>query len=473
MSEDKAQSPIETPKSLNAYSLASSLTDETEVRKLVSSLTPTQLETLLHSWSFRAREEQRPPDTLPGSNEPWQFWLYLAGRGAGKTRSGAEWVREKVKSGAKFGGLIAPTAADIRKVMVEGSSGVLSCAWEKDEDIYGQHMGIPTYEPSKSHRLTWANGAVAHCYSAEEPDRLRGPQHEYLWADELAAWKYLQEAWDMAMFGLRIGVNPQAMISTTPRPLPQIRELVRSPYTVITRSTTMANKANLAKTFINIIISKYQGTRLGRQELGGEILEEVEGALWTRAIIEACTLVDRKPPDLKRVVVAVDPATTANATSNLTGIIGAGLGVDDRGYVLADRSDRYSPDGWARQAIDLYDLLKADRIVAEGNQGGDMVRHTLQTVRPNIPVTIVHASRGKQARAEPVAALYEQNRVSHVGPFPELEDQLCTWEPLSGDDSPDRLDAMVWAFTDLMLGVPTAPVVIPILFGVPRTIPGQ
>lgn len=417
--------------------------------------------------------DQKPPEHLPNSNQPWQFWLFLAGRGAGKTRSGAEWVREQIKIGRKFGGLIAPTAADIRKVMVEGSSGLLSVSWEKDEDIFGNPMGIPDYEPSKSHRLTWKNGATCHCYSAEEPDRLRGPQHEFLWADELAAWKYAQEAWDMAMFGLRLGENPQCMVSTTPRPIPIIRELMRSPYSVMTRSSTYANRVNLAASFMNIIISKYEGTRLGRQELMAELLEEVEGALWTREIIEHCLVKERKPPDLKRIVVSIDPAITENPTSNLTGIIGAGLGVDDHGYVLADRSGRYSPAGWAKAALALFDELNADMIVAEGNQGGDMVRHTIQTERKNAPVTIVHASRSKQARAEPVAALYEQKRVHHVNPFPELEDQMCTWEPLSGDPSPDRLDAMVWAFTNLMLGHIIIPFVSPIAMGTPRAIPGQ
>lgn len=454
---------------LSLHSIISSLRDKAEVDRLLSLLTPSQFESLSRSWSFLARPEQRPPST----DKPWQFWLYLAGRGAGKTRSGAEWIREQVKHGARHIGFIAPTAADVRDVMIEGSSGLLSVCWEKDIDVNGNVIGRPEYEPSKRHRLTWANGAVAHGYSAEEPDRLRGPQHDRLWCDELAAWQYAQETWDMAMFGLRLGSNPQAMISTTPRPIPVIRELIKSPNTVVTRSTTYANRANLAASFISTIISKYEGTRLGRQELMGEILEEVEGALWTRATIETALLKDHRAPDFKRIVVAIDPAITENPTSNLTGIVAAGLGSDDHGYVLKDASGRYSPDAWARVAIDIYDDLKADRIVAEGNQGGDMVRHTLQTVRPNIPITIVHASRSKQARAEPVAALYEQNRVHHVEPFPEMEDQMCTWEPLSGDPSPDRLDALVWAMTNLMLGAQVIPFVSPIVMGTPRQIPGQ
>lgn len=468
-------------KHLNVHSLASLLKDATpsEIKKLISSLStsPKLLETTFHNWSFHARQEQKPPEHLPNSNEPWQFWLYLAGRGAGKTRSGAEWVREKVKSGAKYGGLIAPTAADIRKVMVEGSSGILSCAWKDDVDNMGRPMGIPDYEPSKSHRLTWANGCVCHCYSAEEPDRLRGPQHEFLWADELAAWKYMQDAWDMAMFGLRLGVNPQAMISTTPRPLPLIRELIRSPNSVVTRSSTYANRANLAKTFMGIIIAKYEGTRIGRQELMGEILEEVEGALWTRDQIEKAYLGERHEPDYLRTVVSVDPAITDKATSNLTGIVGASLGVDYHGYIREDASGRYTPGEWAKVAVKMYDDLQADCIVAEGNQGGEMVRHTIETERKNVPIQIVHASRSKQARAEPVSALYAQEsratKIHHTKPFPEMEDQMCTWEPLSGDPSPDRLDAVVWAITNLMLGIPLTPIVIPVLFGTPRAVPGQ
>lgn len=407
----------------------------------------------------------------------------MAGRGAGKTRSGAEWIRDKVKEGSRHLGLIAPTAADIRKVMVEGESGVLACAWDKDEDNFGHYMGRPEYEPSKSHRLTWANGAVAHCFSAEEPDRLRGPQHDTIWADELAAWKDMKNidvvnAWDMALFGLRLGDNPQAMVTTTPRPIPIIRELLRSPFCVVTHSTTYANRANLAKAFLNVIISKYKGTRLGQQELEALILDELEGALWTRQMMDDALLRDRNPPDMLRVVVSVDPATTDKASSNLTGLIGAGLGVDRHGYVLDDRSGRYSPDKWGRLAIEMYDTLQADCIVAEGNQGGDMVRHTIQTAATAmehgpVPIHIVHASRSKQARAEPVSALYEQKRVHHVKPFPELEDQCCTWEPLSGDPSPDRLDGLVWAMTDLILGSSIVPFIVPIVTGQTRVIPGQ
>jgi phage terminase large subunit-like protein len=325
-------------------------------------------------------------------------------------------------------------------------------SWQQDEDRFGKLVGLPSYEPSKR-RLTWGNGAMATLFSAEEPERLRGPQHDAIWADELAAWKNAQDAWDMAMFGLRLGTNPQVMVSTTPKPIPLLRALLRDPTTEVTRATTHSNKANLADAFLAQIVKKYEGTRLGRQELAGELLEEAEGALWNRNMIERARVTNALPA-MKRIVVAVDPAVTAKAESNLTGIVAAGLGVDGRGYILADSSDRYSPDAWARKAVAQFDSLKADRIVAEGNQGGDLVRHTIQSVRPNAPVTIVHASRGKQARAEPIAALYEQGRIGHAGTFTELEDQMCTWEPLGDQPSPDRIDAMVWAFTELMIGAP-------------------
>jgi phage terminase large subunit-like protein len=432
--------------------------------KILPLLTPQQAESLLYDWEFCARPDQLAP------LGDWQSWLFLAGRGAGKTRAGAEWVRGKVKTGCRRIGLIAPTQADIRDVMIEGTSGVLAVSWEHDRDQRGTPMGVPTYEPSKRHRLTWGNGAIALGYSAEEPDRLRGPQHDALWADEVAAWQDPNGAWDMAMFGLRIGSNPQAMVSTTPRPIPIIRELLRSPTCVATRATTWANRGNLAATFISKIVSKYEGTRLGRQELLGELIEEAEGAYWTRAMIDAALIA--KAPDLLRVVVALDPAVTANEMSSLTGIVVAGLGADGRGYVLKDLSGRYSPDAWARTAVDAFDDQRADRIIAEGNQGGDLVRHTITTVRPNLPIRIVHASRSKQARAEPVAALYEQKKVSHVGAFPELEDQLCTWEPLSGMPSPDRLDALVWALTALMLEQQSPPIVMPFSSSQARNIPG-
>lgn len=419
------------------------------VRAALAQLSDDECEALIHDWRFIGRDEQIAPDG------DWLTWLILAGRGFGKTRTGAEWAREQIKAGVMRLHLIAPTASDARDVMVEGESGLLSVCWAGDKTDAGEPLGRPAYEPSKR-RLTWANGAIATLFSAEEPERLRGPQCEAMWADELAAWKYLRETWDMAMFGLRLGTRPRTCITTTPKPLKLLREIMADKRTVVTRGSTFANAANLAPTFLQAIKDKYEGTRLGRQELEAELLEEAEGALWSRSQVEACR--HKGPlPEMLRTVIAVDPATTATEESDETGIVAVGLGVDKRGYVLEDASGRYAPDKWAKKALELYDRHKADRIVAEGNQGGDMVTHTIHTERKNAPVTRVHAKVGKRARAEPVAALYEQGKVSHAAPLPDLEDQMVNWEPLSGMPSPDRLDALVWALTELMVKSP-APV---------------
>jgi phage terminase large subunit-like protein len=407
-------------------------------------LTDEEIEQLLHDWHFFARTEQLPPAG------DWQFWVFLAGRGAGKTKAGSEWTRGKIKNGFGRLHLIAPTTRDARDVMIEGDSGILNSSWASDRDRFGNMIGRPVYEPSKR-KLTWENGAIATAFSAEEPDRLRGPQCDSMWCDEVAAWNNgdPDEAWDMALFGLRLGENPQGLVTTTPRPIPLLRELLRNKNTVKTHSHTEANRANLAPTFLANIVDKYEGTRLGRQELAGELIEEAEGALWTRNLIEKCRT--DVTPDLPRIVVSIDPPASHSATSALCGIICAGRGTDQRGYVLGDYSGRMSPNEWGTMAVNVFDAWKADAIVIETNQGGDMAEHVIRTVRHNAPVIRVHASKGKQARAEPVASLYERGKISHVGPYPELEDQMCTWEPLSGLPSPDRLDALVWAFDSLMI----------------------
>ncbi len=383
-------------------------------------------------WERIARPNQLPP---PGD---WRTWLVLAGRGWGKTRTGAEWVRAQVEQGtARRVALVGPTAADVRDVMVEGTSGILSIS---------PNHARPIYEPSKR-RLTWPNGAIATTFSADEPDRLRGPQHDCAWADELAAWRF-PDAWDQLQLGLRLGADPRQIVTTTPRPVRLVRDLLNAPTTAVTRGSTGENAANLAPAFLDQIVKRYQGTRLGRQELDGELLEDVPGALWQRAMFDQ----RRSPPGLVRVVVGVDPAVSSGEESDETGIVVVGLGVDGAVYVLDDRSGRYTPDGWARQAIAALAAHGGDRIVAEANQGGAMVAAVLQTVNPYVPVTLVHASRGKLTRAEPVASLYEQRRAWHVRPLLELEDQLTTWTPASGS-SPDRLDALVWAVTNILEGV--------------------
>jgi phage terminase large subunit-like protein len=398
---------------------------------ILKTLPREQLEQIQFQWKFWARPNQLEP---PGD---WQYWLVRAGRGWGKTRVGSEFIRAQVeRSLASRVAIVGATSADVRDVQVEGPSGLLAISppWNR-----------PVYEPSKR-RLTWPNGAVATCYSADEPDRLRGPQHDCAWADELAAWRF-PEAWSMLLLGLRIG-QARCVITTTPRPSTLIHSIRKNPATIETVGTSYQNRSNLAPEFYSTIISQYEGTRLGRQELNAELLEDIEGALWKLADIDKSRVKD--PPRLTRIVVAIDPATTSKARSDQTGIVVAGVSVERHGYVLADLSGRYTPDAWARRAIAAFDEHGADRIVAEVNNGGELVEHTLRTVRPNIPYKAVHASRGKQVRAEPIAALYEQQKIHHCGCFAALEDQLTNYVPGVTQGSPDRLDALVWALSELL-----------------------
>jgi phage terminase large subunit-like protein len=399
-------------------------------------------------WDFWARPNQLPPAG------DWVTWLLQAGRGFGKTRVGSEWVRGEVEAGRRGRlALVARTAADARDVMVEGESGILAISppWNR-----------PKYEPSKR-RLTWPNGALATLYSADEPDLLRGPQHDGAWVDELAAWRF-PDAWDQLMFGLRLGDDPRVVVTTTPRPTRLIRELAKSPTTRVTRGRSSDNRANLPAVFFDKIIEKYQGTRLGRQELDGEILEDNPGALWQRKNIDDNRIT--KLPDIRRIVVAADPAVTSNADSDETGIIVAGMDGQSPAhfYILDDLSLSASPDSWARVLVLAYLRQKADRIIGEVNNGGDLIETIIRHVEiEGKPVGLsasyksVHATRGKAIRAEPISALYEQNRVHHVGAFPQLEDQLCDWDPSTSMDSPDRLDALVWALTELS-GDPAGPI---------------
>lgn len=362
------------------------------------------------------------------------------------TRTGGQSVLEVVNAGlAGRIALVAPTAADCRDVIVEGESGILANA---------SPLNKPNYEPSKR-RITWANGAIATTYSAEEPEALRGPQHDFAWCDELCRWKYPQDTWDMLQFGLRLGTHPRQVITTTPKPIKTLKDIMADPMTITTRGNTLDNRDNLARSFMASIVKKYEGTRLGRQELAAEILDDVPGALWSREMMDNA-FYKGAVPELVRVVVAIDPSGSSgdDDKADEIGIVVAGKGVDGRAYVLEDGSCSLSPAGWGKKAVGLFHKHKADHIVAEINYGGAMVEHVLRSIDQTIPFKKVTASRGKVLRAEPVAALYEQNRVSHVGHFAELEEQMCllAQDGYLGVGSPDRLDALVWAISDLALG---------------------
>lgn len=409
---------------------------ESERAAFVTSLSDQEAKALFYDWrGFQARPEQ----IAPGGD--WDIWLALAGRGWGKTRAGAEWVREQVESGARRIALVAETAADARDVMVEGESGLLNIYPPGD---------APLYEPSKR-RVTWANGAVATLFNATEPDQLRGPQFDAAWCDELAKWRYARETWDMLQFGLRLGEHPRVLVTTTPRPIELVKAIVagQEGRVVVSRGKTSDNYRNLAMPFLERIKARYEGTRLGRQELDAEILGDIPGALWSMAVLDTYRV--QTAPEIGRTVVAVDPAVTSGEESDEHGIIVAGIGPDQTGYVLEDASIHGTPSQWARRVVSLVSTYGADGVVIEVNQGGDMVAHTLRTISPNLNVIEVRATRGKHVRAEPIAALYEQGRVRHVGAFADLESQMTqmTADGYQGRGSPDRLDALVWALSDL------------------------
>lgn len=420
-----------------------------DLPSVLSKMDPAKAEELMYTWEFWAR-----PDQLPPTDVDWNTWLLNQGRGAGKTRSGVEWVRGLVKGGYKRIAAIAATNSDIERVMIQGESGFLARCWKGDKDRKGKVIGKPVWSPTKR-LLTWENGAYVQFFSAEEPERLRGPQFEAAWCDELAAWNRDRDTWDMLQFCLRLGKHPQVCVTTTPKPTKLLRDIIKNPKTVVVSGSTFANAANLAPTYLEAVKAQYEGTRLGRQELYAEILDEASGALWNRTMLASCEVDIDDPVEfaqsLNRVVVSVDPAVSANAESDMTGVVVAGIDINGVCYVLQDATDRYTPEGWAAKAIELYHTYGADRIVAERNQGGEMVRYTFKSVDETIPIKLVHASRGKFARAEPVSALYERGKVKHAKGLDALEDQMVQWEPLGSIGSPDRLDAMVWAITELAL----------------------
>ena len=426
-----------------------------ERQKRLATLTTIEVAALEWEWAhFWARPEQQLP---PGD---WYVWLILAGRGFGKTRTGAESVRQWVRS-CDMVNLIGATADDVRDIMIEGESGILAICppWER-----------PRYVPSKL-RLEWPNGARSLLFSAEEPERLRGKQHKKIWADEVCSWRY-EEAWDQAMFGLRLGDSPQAIVTTTPKPVRLLKELLEDPGTVVTRGSTYDNRPNLSERFYTKIIRKYEGTRLGRQELNAEVLTDNPRALWNRANIDAYRVASA--PRLNRVVVGVDPnvknrdlAELRKASADMldeAGIVVAGVGAappdwkappgvtvssPEHFYIIDDRSLDAGPSEWGNAAVKAYTDHRADRIIPEVNNGGDMVVMLLQGINENVSVKPVTATRGKAIRAEPISALYEQGRVHHVGSFSALEDEMCDFDPVTTTKSPNRMDALVWALTEL------------------------
>ena len=467
----------------------------------IDGLTEAEALILCHDWPFWARPDQLPPDVLcellataqsatphpaplptgdgtieptghefasplpwgegqgeglistnshPSRLQPWRTWLLLGGRGSGKTRAGAEWVRAQALGIAPLAkaavgriALVGESINDVRAIMVEGVSGLLA--------IHPPHQR-PTFEPSKK-RLRWPNGAIAQLFSAEDPDGLRGPQFGAAWCDELAKWRYAEKTWDMLQFALRLGDNPRQVVTTTPRPIALLKRLLADAATLVSRSRTVDNMRNLSPGFLEDMRNRYGATTLGRQELNGDIIEDRSDALWKHAELEAVRVA--AAPELKRVVIAVDPPVTSGEKADACGIVVAGIDAAGRGYVLADRTLKgHAPTVWARAAVEAFHGFSADRIVAEVNQGGELVEGVIRQIDDTVPVKRVRATRGKWVRAEPVAALYERGLVSHVGSFAALEDQMCDFGPsgLSGGRSPDRVDALVWALTDLMLG---------------------
>ncbi|WP_343080107.1 DNA-packaging protein [Ostreiculturibacter nitratireducens] len=424
-----------------------SATQET-VDEFLGGLSDEALMALPWLFEFWAMPHQLPPDGA------WKTWVIMGGRGAGKTRAGAEWVRAEVEGPtpeapgrSKRVALVGETVDQVRAVMIFGDSGILSCSPPDRR---------PQWEATRR-RLVWPNGAVAQVFSAHEPEALRGPQFDAAWVDELAKWKKAEETWDMLQFALRLGQHPRQVVTTTPRSVGVLKAILRNPSTVVTHAPTEANRAYLAASFLEEVRERYAGTRLGRQELEGLMLEDVEGALWTSAMFEAGRV--EAAPKLDRIVVAVDPAVTGHGSSDECGIVVVGAVTqgppqDWRAYVLEDASvTAASPTEWARAALAAMERHGAERLVAEVNQGGDLVETVIRQVDALVPFRGLRASRGKAARAEPAAALYEQGRVKHMRGLGALEEQMCrmTAQGYEGRGSPDRVDALVWALTELII----------------------
>lgn len=406
---------------------------EKEQRRYLKACSPVKLAVV--RWVLQARPEQLAPTT------DWRVWYIQTGRGWGKNRTASEDLKARVLDNqVGRAALIGATAADARDTVIEGPSGVLNLDWPEGWQ--------PDFQPSRR-RVVWPNGALAFAYSADEPDRLRGPQHDYALCDEAGHWRYGRETWDNLEMGLRVGEHPRAVVTSTPRPVALVRHILSLPDVAVTRGHTLENSANLPQSTLDTLMAQYGDTRLGRQELGGELLEDVPGALWQRGNIEA-NRIPKAPGDMGRVIIGVDPsgASGDDEGHDEIGIVVVGQR-DERFYPLEDASLRASPLEWARRVAELYERYSADRVVAEVNYGGAMVEHTLRSVAPDISYKPVTASRGKRVRAEPVAAKYEQGLVHHVGTMPALEDEMCNWTPES-DESPNRMDALVWAISAMM-----------------------
>ncbi len=425
-----------------------SLSGSSKLLEIIAELPIEDVIRLYGEWQVWSHAHQLPP-ALPGGNA-WRTWLILGGRGAGKTRAGAEWVRAKALGLSPIAGkpikriaLVGETMAAVRSVMIEGVSGILATA---TPDC------VPVFEPSKR-QIVWPNGSIAQIFSAEEPDALRGPQFGAAWLDEICKWEHAERTWDMLQFALRLGDMPQQVVTTTPRPIPLLKAILADPSTATSHLKTVENAENLAPDFITGLEARYRGTLLLRQELDGELIEDRPDALWKRAWIETNRITH--PPALGRTIVALDPPVTSGAKADACGIVVAAMAEDGRAYVLADRTVKgREPLAWAEVAVRAYHEFAADALVAEVNQGGELVTTVIAQVDDTVPVEKVRATRGKWVRAEPVAALYGRGLISHVGSFPELEDQMCDLgsDGLAGGRSPDRVDALVWALTFLMLG---------------------
>jgi phage terminase large subunit-like protein len=417
------------------YSWKQKILARPDAKEVLSKLSPRECKTIMTSWAFNARHEQFEPE-----GDDWRVWMFTGGRGAGKTRSGAEWiVHNALVRDYKEQAIVSTTHSDLIKTMIFGSSGIKSVC--------------PNIEVNKSDKIiTFPNGNKVYGDSAEKPDSLRGPNLYSAWVDELSSWRYDEECWNMLKMTLRLGNRPRVFVSSTPKPRPFFKKLMQLHSTIVTKCSTFANAKNLSADFIKDLLELYEGTRLGRQELNAEILEDNEGALWNRDLIEKCRRIDADAKSFSKIIVAVDPATTSNQKSDDTGIMVCATD-GKRGYVLKDGTLKGTPKEWGERVIKIAQIYNANLIVAEGNNGGDLVKTVLNSIDDKIPVKMVHASNGKRARAEPVSMLYEQFKVHHVGTakeFMELEDEMCEWDKKS-TSSPNRIDAMVWGISSLML----------------------